>query len=438
VICPWTIYLCYGDTRILETQYESMQGWVRYIEEQAGEDRLWAKGFHFGDWLAYATTRSDYPGATTDKDLIATAFFAHSTALLVQTARVLGKDEDAARYAALLAEVKAAFWREFVTQNGRLASNTQTAYTLALWFDLLPDDLRPVAARRLAEDVKSFGNHLTTGFVGTPYLCHTLSDNGYLHVAYDLLNQDSYPSWLYPVTKGATTIWERWDGIKPDGSFQDAGMNSFNHYAYGAIGSWLYQVVAGLELDPDAPGYKHALIQPQPGGGLSSARATLDTMYGPLGSAWTLDEEGLAMEVTVPANTRATVHLPDASLEQVTESGQPLAGVEGVRSAAQDGGAVVVEVGSGRYHFAYPAERLFEAMQAARRLSSNTPLSKLHANEAAWALLEEHFPEIAAELERGMSMIFARGGSLRSMSVVIPDVLTPERLDAFDQVLAQL
>jgi alpha-L-rhamnosidase len=168
VICPWTIYLCYGDRRILEAQYESMKAWVGYMEAQAGAGRLWTSGFHFGDWLAYATTRSDHPGATTDKDLIATAFFAYSTALVQRAAQVLGQEEDALRYGSLLAEIKAAFCREFVTANGRLASNTPTAYVLALWFDLLPETLRSQAAVRLAQDVKRFENHLTTGFVGTP------------------------------------------------------------------------------------------------------------------------------------------------------------------------------------------------------------------------------------------------------------------------------
>ena len=386
-ICPWTIYLCYGDTRILQEQYESMKAWVGYIEEQAGEDRLWASGFHFGDWLAYATTRSDYPGATTDKDLIATAFFGYSTALVQRTAEVLGKTEDAERYGNLLAEIKAAFRKEFVTENGRLASNTQTAYALALWFDLLPKDLRAESAQRMAQDVKSFNNHLTTGFVGTPYLCHTLSSNGYLDVAYDLLNQDTYPSWLYPVTQGATTIWERWDGLKPDGTFQDKSMNSFNHYAYGAIGSWLYQVVAGIEIDPAQPGYKHVLVQPEPGGGLSSASATLDTMYGTVKSAWELSESGFALDVVVPANTCATVRLPDAKLKEATESGKALAEAEGVTQAEQVGDNVVVEVKSGQYRFAYPAPGLFETMQAANRLSSYASLKKLRDDETAWALL---------------------------------------------------
>ncbi|NIN72411.1 MAG: family 78 glycoside hydrolase catalytic domain, partial [Gemmatimonadetes bacterium] len=248
VVIPWTMYLSYGDTRILETQYESMQAWIGYMRNRAGDDLIWDGDFHFGDWLAYNTDRSDYPGATTDKDLIATAYFAHSTDLLQRIATVLGKEDDAAQYASLLDDVKAAFRKEFVTANGRMASNTQTAYALALSFGLMPEGQEAEAARRLAQDVRVFENHLTTGFLGTPLLSQSLSDHGYLDVAYALLNQTTYPSWLYPITKGATTIWERWDGIKPDGSFQDAGMNSFNHYAYGAIGEWLYRVVAGLEI----------------------------------------------------------------------------------------------------------------------------------------------------------------------------------------------
>ena len=267
LVVPWTVYQSYGDKRILEEQYPSMKAWVEYMRRQAGEKYIWSNGFSFGDWLAFATTRSDYPGATTDKDLIQTAYFARSTALLAKTATVLGKKEDAAEYASLEEKIKSAFQKEFVAPNGRLSSNTQTAYALALAFELLPQAQRASAAARLADDVKKFG-HLTTGFLGTPFLCQTLSDYGYLDIAYMLLNRTEYPSWLYPVTKGATTIWERWDGIKPDGTFQDPGMNSFNHYAYGAIGEWMYRIVTGIELDEAHPGYKHVLIQPQPGGGL--------------------------------------------------------------------------------------------------------------------------------------------------------------------------
>jgi hypothetical protein len=233
------------------------------MRREAGDRYIWSSGHNFGDWLAFATTDPGYPGATTDKDLIQTAYFARSTALLQQTAQILGKTEDASTYAALLEKIQAAFQKEFVTPNGRLSANTQTAYSLALAFDLLPEAQRKGAAERLAQDVRKFG-HLTTGFLGTPLLCQVLSDYGYLDEAYMLLNRKEYPSWLYPVTKGATTIWERWDGIKPDGSFQDKGMNSFNHYAYGAIGEWMYRVSAGIDIDPQHPGYKHILIQPRP------------------------------------------------------------------------------------------------------------------------------------------------------------------------------
>jgi len=184
-------------------------------------------------------------------------------------------------------------------------------------------------------------------------LTHSLSEHGFFDVAYDLLNQDSYPSWLYPITTGATTIWERWDGIKPDSSFQDAGMNSFNHYAYGAIGDWLYRVVAGLEIDPEEPGYKHVLVQPQPGGELTSARAELNTMYGPTVSAWEIDGARFRLDVTIPPNTHATVRLPHATIATVTESDQSIEVADGITRAYEDGEAVVVELGSGRYRFAY-------------------------------------------------------------------------------------
>jgi alpha-L-rhamnosidase len=247
--------------------------------------------------------------------------------------------------------VKDAFNNEYVTPNGRVGPDTQTAYVLALHFDLLPETIRPLAASRLVEAIRETDYHLTTGFVGTPYLCHVLSRYGYLDVAYKLLNQESYPSWLYPVKKGATTIWERWDGIKPDGTFQDAGMNSFNHYAYGAIGDWLYQVVAGLEVDPNAPGYKRFHIQPQPGGCLTYAKVTHDSMYGRIESNWSLNNDAFELTVTVPANSEGVVHLPTHKQEDISASGQPLAEVQGIREIRQERGQVIVLLGSGSYSF---------------------------------------------------------------------------------------
>jgi alpha-L-rhamnosidase len=350
VIIPWNMYQSYGDPRFLEAQYPSMVRWVEYMRSRAGKPLVWAGDPHFGDWLAFASTDSDYPGATTGKDLIATAFFAHSTDLLQRAARVLGKQADAAKYGDLFEQIKLAFRREFVTEAGRVGENTQTAYAVALQFDLLPESLRANAASRLAREIRE-RKHLTTGFVGTPYLCHVLARFGYLDEAYMLVNRETYPSWLYPVKQGATTIWERWDGVKPDGSFQDAGMNSFNHYAYGAIGEWMYRVMAGLGGDPEAPGYKHALIAPRPGGGFTSARAALLSVYGRVSSSWSLENGVFELTVEVPPNTTALVTLPNARLADATEGGRPIVPGKGVTAVRQEGEAVVVAVGSGTYRF---------------------------------------------------------------------------------------
>jgi alpha-L-rhamnosidase len=354
VIVPWTMYLAYGDTRLLERQYPSMRAYVEYQRKTAGDKLLWNTGWHYGDWLAFATTRSDYPGATTDKDLIATAFYAHSTDLLARSAKVLGKTDDARAYRELFDRIRAAWTKEFVTASGRLSSNTQTAYALALEFGLLPEARREDAGARLAADVRTIG-HLTTGFLGTPYLTDALTETGHLAEAYRLLLNKRYPSWLYPITQGATTIWERWDGQKPDSSFQDVGMNSFNHYAYGAIGDWMVRTVAGLDLDESQPGYRHLLIAPQPGGGLTSARAELLTPYGSAVSGWTLAGGRMRVTVRVPPNARATVRLPSAPLGAVTENGRAVATAEGVTAATQSGETTVVSIGSGEYVFEYPA-----------------------------------------------------------------------------------
>ena len=329
-----------------------MAKWIEYMRRRAGDDYIWDGDPHFGDWLAFATTRADYPGATTSKDFIATAFYAHSTDLMQRIARILGKKDDADRFGELFAKIKDAFQKEYVTRTGRVAEDTQTAYVLALQFDLLPEELRATAAKRLAGDVRSRG-HLTTGFLGTPYICHVLTRFGYLDEAYLLLNREQYPSWLYPVKQGATTIWERWDGQKPDGTFQDRGMNSFNHYAYGAVGDWIYRVAAGIEIDEMAPGYKHILIQPQPGGGFTRVRASHMSPYGEVSSAWELNNQEFQLVAQVPANTHATVRLPRAVLGKVNESGKPLTVGNGITAINESGNTVIVEVGSGRYVFAY-------------------------------------------------------------------------------------
>ncbi len=350
-IIPWNMYLAYGDKRILEAQYQSMKNWVGYIQSVSKND-LWNNGEHFGDWLFYRPD-DDNSGraAVTDKNMIAQCFYAHSTQLVIYAAKVLGNEADVVSYTALLKKVKDAFLKEYLTPNGRLVSSTQTAYVLALNFDMLPEDLRQQAADRLVENIKSYGNHLTTGFLGTPYLCHVLTRFGYTDMSYNLLLQEKYPSWLYPVKMGATTIWERWDGIKPDGSFQVPSMNSYNHYSYGAIGDWMYRTMVGLDTYEDGPGYKHSRVQPHIGGGFTNASASLQTYYGKLSSGWKVEADKVLMDVEIPANTTATVFVPANSVEAVTEGGASLSANKDLQVVKVAGGYVELTVGSGVYHF---------------------------------------------------------------------------------------
>ncbi len=353
-IIPWTVYRIYGDKRILEENYSTITNWVKYMESRAGDDYLWTGDPHFGDWLAFASTRSDYMGATTEKDLIATAYYYYTTNLTSRIAEIIGKPADSEKYKTQAENIKKAFAEEFITPNGRLVSHTQTAYALALSFDLMPDNLVEKAAGYIAGDVEKF-KHLTTGFLGTPLLCQTLSDIGRDDLAFMLLNRKEYPSWLYPVTQGATTIWERWDGQKPDGSFQSVGMNSFNHYAYGAIGEWLYNHVAGISIDVENPGYKHILLSPHFGGKLDYVSANFQSMFGEIKSDWKISNDGeFVYTVEVPVNTTATVTLPSAKLKSVkansTLNSKELSG------GKQLGDNVIFEIGSGNYNFSYSVE----------------------------------------------------------------------------------
>jgi alpha-L-rhamnosidase len=360
VVIPWTVYQFYGDKRILEAQYPSMKAWVDYMIRESGEDHILNSGFHFGDWLSFAEYSSynynapdyGYAGANTDKDLLATAYCYFSAGLLQKTASLLGKPDDAAYLEGVRSKIREAFQQEFMTSTGRLSSNTQTAYSLALSFGLLPDHLKDAAAKRLAGDVTYFG-HLTTGFLGTPLILSALSDNGYPGLAYMLLFNTRYPSWLYPVTMGATTIWERWDGMRPDSTFQDAGMNSFNHYAYGAVGNWLYSQVAGLATDPEKPGFKNVIIRPEFTGKLDYAGAEFHSMYGKTEAGWERKNGSILMNVTIPANATAEIHFPVDDAERITESGIPVNRNNGVVVKGIAGGRLVIGIGSGKYLFIF-------------------------------------------------------------------------------------
>ena len=340
VICPWTIYQVYGDRRVIEKHYESMKKWIAYLQKNSKD--LLRPAYGYGDWVSI--------GSDTPKDVIATAYFAYSTRLLSEMAAAIGKTEDAKKYQELFEQIKQAFNKAYVSDDARIKGETQTCYCMGLYFDLLPNEKRQRATGYLVEDVRKHDWHLTTGFVGLSYLLPALTETGNLDVAYRLLNQDTFPSWGYSIKNGATTIWERWDGWTEQKGFQDPGMNSFNHYAFGSVGRWLFGTVAGI--DTDDAGYKRIRIEPKPGGGITYARASYRSIYGKIVSDWKIKNGELTLDVTIPANTTAIVYVPAKDAESITEGDLPAAKAEGVQLVRMDNGKAVFAVGSGQYRFA--------------------------------------------------------------------------------------
>ncbi|HLN56739.1 MAG TPA: family 78 glycoside hydrolase catalytic domain [Bacteroidales bacterium] len=354
VITPWTMYTVYGDRQFLENQYESMKRWVEYIRKKAGDSYIWKGGSKYGDWLFYHPPVNNHTAADgyTEPDFIATAFYAYSSSLLAEAAKTLGKTDDEKTYTDLYNKIRDVFIHEYITPAGRVGTCSQTSYILALKFGLLPKDLRAKAAQFLVDDIRSRRNHISTGFLGTPYIAHELTKAGYTDVAYDLLLQETYPSWLYPVKMGATTIWERWDGQKTDSTFQDAGMNSFNHYAYGAIGDWMYRISAGIETAE--PGYRKLLIQPHPTTKLSYAKATFESPYGQISSGWERKDGKIIVTVIIPANAQSTIVLPLSDISRVTENGiAPAENSFTMMEETAEGKKIALPRGSGKYIFEY-------------------------------------------------------------------------------------
>ena len=344
VICPWTIYEAYGDRRVLERHLPAMIRWVEWCRAHStGLIRSKDRGGDYGDWLSI--------GANTPKDLIGTAYFAYSTHLLAKACAAVGQQEEAAKYEGLFADIRTAFNQRYVAGDGRIQGDTQCCYAMALKFDLLPEGLRARAVQYLADDVAAHGNHLTTGFVGVSYLLPVLTAGGRTDVAYQLLTQDTFPSWLFSVKQGATTIWERWNGWTPEKGFNTPSMNSFNHYSLGSCGEWLYDTVAGIGWDENAPGYKRLVIHPRVGGGLTAASAKLRTVYGEAASSWTDRDGQFALQIVVPANTTARVVLPAADPGKIKEHEEELAHAEGVTVEGTEDGRTVLRVGSGSYYF---------------------------------------------------------------------------------------
>jgi alpha-L-rhamnosidase len=357
VIVPWVLYQRYGDVGVLNQQFESMRAWVDHIAAVAGEKCLWDKGFQFGDWLDPSAPPDRADQARTYPYIVATAYFARSAELVAQAAGVLGRADDEARYLALASQIREAFNNEYVTRAGRVLSDASTAYSLALQFDLLQDaQQRRHAGERLAELVHHSGYRISTGFVGTPLICDALCSVGEYDTAYRLLTQRECPSWLYPVTMGATTIWERWDSLLPDGSVNPGEMTSFNHYALGSVADWLHRTVAGLA--PAEPGYRHLDIQPHPGGELTYARARLRTPYGLAESSWTIEDGQIEVMAVVPPNTTASVLLPG-------------------------GTSIPIQVGSGTYRWSYP----YQSSNVRSSLSLDSTLGELLDDTEAWTVV---------------------------------------------------
>lgn len=343
VILPWRLYEWYGDERFLTESWDSMAAWIDYVH-RANPDLIWRKavGSNFGDWLEV--------GAHTRRDVLATAYFAYSAHLVARSARVLGRVEDAERYERLAEEIRTAFREAFVTPDGTVAGDTQTGYLLALGFDLVDGELREAVAARLAASVEKTGA-LTTGFVGVGLLLPGLHDIGRGDLAWQLALREEYPSWLYSVARGATTIWERWDGWTEHAGFQSAEMNSFNHYSLGSVGEWFYSHVAGIRQAPGSVGFAHLDMRPSPHRGIGRMAARFESPRGLIRSAWTVEGDTLAWDVELPPATTASVVLPMDAASPVTHDGTELESVSGVSSVSRTAEGVAFHLAPGRYRF---------------------------------------------------------------------------------------
>ena len=359
VIVPWVLYQTYGDKRILEENYAMMLRWLAYVQQQAEtgiperlngkltddararQQYLWNTGFHFGDWLIPSLSGGDHSplkAAEKTKEIAASCFYAYTTNLMAQIATVLDRTDDIERFTQLNIKIREAFSKEYIAANGTLFSHYQGMYVLALKMNMAAIEQRPLLTQHLVELIAENDYRLDTGFLSVPFLMDVLCDNGREDVAYRLLFQTECPSWLYEVEHGATTIWESWDAIMPDGTVK---LTSFNHYAFGAIGDWLYRFVAGL--DKNQPGYKHIIIEPHPHKNLSNVRATYQSIYGEIISEWEVLNDTMKINITIPPNTTATVRLPHAELSSLAQD----------YTASQADNSVVVQIGSGSYAFEY-------------------------------------------------------------------------------------
>ena len=359
VFVPWAVYVNYGDRRIVERHFDSARRWVDWIDSQ-NPDHLWRqkRNNDYGDWLNGDTLKLagfGYPagGSEVPKDVFATGFFQRSATLVAKMAEVIGRKEDARRYRQLAYDIRRAFRRAYVTDDGEVKGNTQSGYALALAFNLLPEEQRSLAAYRMVERIEAYKGHISTGFHTTVMLMNELTRNGSDDIAYQLIQNRTIPSWGYTLDHGATTVWERWDGYVEGRGYQDPGMNSFNHYAIGSVGEWMVRSILGINPDEEHPGYEQFTIRPRPGGGLDWAKGSYDSIRGKISVEWKFVDGEIDLSVTIPANTVAMVHVPVGNGE-VAESGEPAGRAEGVKFVRRDGAEAVFEVGSGSFRFSAP------------------------------------------------------------------------------------
>ncbi len=341
IIVPYVLWQRYGQTDVITENYQAMMDYIDSVSAAAVD---YIPGDNYYAWGDHLNLDDE-----TDKTMLKTTYYAYVTGLMSEMAAAVGEEADSQTMSELSAAVKNAFGQHYVAPDGTISTGSQTAYALPLATGILDESRRQSAVLNLKFRLANNGGHLSTGFLGTPCLLPALSDNGYLEEAYDLLLLEDYPSWLYPVTVGATTMWERWDSRKEDGSYQTTDMTSFNHYAYGAVGDWMYRNIAGIRAD--SPGFRELTIMPRPGGGLTSAKGTLESVYGLISSEWAETASSFTLSVTVPPNTTATVCVPGDGNDSVTEGGVPAADSEGVTELDAVDGYRRFSVGSGSYSF---------------------------------------------------------------------------------------
>lgn len=402
-LIPWNLYLYYGDITILKEQFDSMRQWVdsiKEIDEATGGRRFWDVGFHFGDWLALDGEGDDgFKGATED-GYIATAYYYHSAKIVAKAAKLLGKEEEASYYSTLANEIKEALQAEYFTANGRLALTTQTAYAVALYMDFAPEKSKERIAKFLREKLKVNKGYLKTGFVGTYLLNKALSDYDNNELAYTLLLNEKYPSWLYAVNLGATTIWERWNSLLPDGKISGTEMNSLNHYSYGSVVEWMYRNMAGLHVEEEHPGFTHVTIAPQPDYRITSCNMKYKSIAGTYEIFWNVEKSGkFSLKVTVPFAASATILLPNTKKE-------------------------AFEVSAGTYEYTYMPE-----IPIIKIYSSKSSFQELLDNAEALTVVESLIPQWKA-VPMGM-----RGMTVEMLNNTPFVNLTPEQMEVFNNHL---